>query len=194
MRITYPFTKNVGDDLQSIELIMIANRDIDLMPRDSIEDNMAHLDNFLLHGWLSRNKFSPEFKPQKAKNFCALSIHIADKRHLEGEWKSFFRHCGHIFTRDFYTKKIFEAVGIHSSFSGCLTTAFGVCEICLRTQLTLKIINSIISLKTFIKEVSPSAVMKLRLQRNVEKNTCGVFGRKCVSDFAKKDGVSIIQR
>jgi len=123
--ICYPFTRNIGDDVQNIPLMLTVASKVKLIPRESIEQNVNNIKKLMLHGWISRNSFGTFNYSSFASNSASLSIHIADQRHLEGNWKDFFANCQHVYTRDLYTLELMRSAGIKAKFSGCLTMLYG---------------------------------------------------------------------
>lgn len=123
--ITYPFTNNIGDDVQNVPLMLLLKEKCKIVPRDSIEENINSIDRFILHGWLSRNSFGNFDGKEFAKRSSVISAHIDNKLHLEGSWREFFQTCPIVFARDEYTVNLLAQHKVKSKFSGCLTSMYG---------------------------------------------------------------------
>lgn len=124
--IFYPLTRNIGDDLQMVALILLCNQSYNLLPRDNFERNHLLIEEkSLLNGWLSKTTFENFDFVRVAQRTLPISFHIADKRHLENDWLKFFQSCHKILTRDIHTQSLLESKGIEAKFCGCLTLQIG---------------------------------------------------------------------
>ena len=88
----YPLTRNIGDDLQVIALILQMHKSFNLLPRDNFESNVSLLeDKSFLNGWLSKTTFESFDYEFAAERILPISFHLANKRHVEGDWLNFFK-------------------------------------------------------------------------------------------------------
>jgi len=89
--VFYPLTRNVGDDLQVLALISQLSGTFSVLPRDNFEENVCLIEEkSFLNGWLSKTTFTEFNYSQAAKQILPISFHIANKRHLKGDWLKFF--------------------------------------------------------------------------------------------------------
>ena len=120
--IFYAFTRNAGDDLQSIALISLLKNIETIVSRDHIPEALAGINSRgILSGWLSYNVTS-EFDHSRLALFCPpLSIHIENPIHVQKSWLEYLRISPFIVARDLYTRELINGLGIDAEFGGCPT-------------------------------------------------------------------------
>lgn len=141
----YPFTDNIGDDIQSILLLCITNKIDQIFSRDEIPSSVSKIKSSgIINGWLSKNS-DLEFDPFLLANFCPpASFHIseqAEKIHLNRLWLEYFSNSEFCLTRDLHTLNLLKSKNIEAKFGGCLTlllnkffTKVEQCEFNLHTE------------------------------------------------------------
>jgi len=125
--ISYPHSRNVGDEIQSLAAARLLPRVDHMVPREEVhrfEAPGADRVRLICNGW-----FTPELEawpPSAQLDPLLISFHATHKGgaadHLISERHAdFYRSVQPIGCRDHGTRQKLEALGVEAYFSGCLT-------------------------------------------------------------------------
>lgn len=125
--ISYPQSRNMGDEVQSLAAARLLPRVDHFVPREEVHQFTAPGSGrvkLICNGW-----FTPEpeaWPPSPSVDPLMVSFHAthkrgADRQLISQQHADFYRRVAPIGCRDNGTRQKLEALGIDSYFSGCLT-------------------------------------------------------------------------
>lgn len=122
----YNGTDNLGDEIQSLAARRFLPRIDYLIDRENLAsfrpDGEREVVRSILNGWFCH---SPDrFEPHPRLEPMLVSLHVtgaAQRRFAEPAVVSFLKRHGPVGTRDLYTLRFLEGLGVPAYFSACLT-------------------------------------------------------------------------
>jgi len=125
--ISYPDSRNKGDEVQSIASKRQLPQVDYLIPRNGVnkfKSNNNEKVNLICNGWFTTDKTA--WPPSNDINPLFISFHAShykgsDKEIISEKHKTYYKQYEPIGCRDYDTKAKFENIGVDAYFSGCIT-------------------------------------------------------------------------